>query len=221
MYNLYTDRKELFEAKIDISGASLEQSECRILVESDDWNLVFKGEINEDGNVKIPIKKLKALFKEGDTGTIKLEVIADDTYFTPWESEFKVNTSKKVTVEVKSNSHDIESDSKDVMVETEVKSQRVNKPTVVNSTKTKVKRPINNKDISKKSLVKENKNRNLNYIKDLSKIFIKENINIHNLHKNKNKVSDIIHEFISKKDIDGISKTFIVEGVVKILSHYE
>ncbi len=217
MYNLYTDRKELFEAKIDISGASLEQSECRILVESDDWNLVFKGEINEDGNVKIPIKKLKSLFKEGDTGTIKLEVIADDTFFTPWQSDFKICTSRKVTVEVKGSSYDKDLKSSDVIVETEVKSQTVNKK----GKSQQLKKKSNVKRTSKKSLVRENKDRNINYIKDLSRIFIKESINIHNIHDNKNKVSRIINKFIHKKDIDANSKSFIVEGVVKILSHYE
>ena len=29
-------------------------------------------------------------------------MIAEDTFFTPWESDFEVDTSKKVTVEVKS-----------------------------------------------------------------------------------------------------------------------
>jgi hypothetical protein len=217
MYNLYTDRKELFEAKIDISGASLDESQCRILVESEDWNLVFKGEVNEDGNVKIPIKKLKRLFKEGDTGTIKLEVIADDTLFTPWESDFEVCTSKKVTVEVKSNSQKDETKSNDVIVETEVKSQGSLKTSVVKQSN---KQPRVQKQ-NKKSLVRENKGKNILHVKDLSRIFIKENINIHNLHENKNKVSRIINDFISKKAIDNDSKTFIVEGVVKILSHYE
>ncbi|HAI43794.1 MAG TPA: hypothetical protein DCM40_39715, partial [Maribacter sp.] len=35
---------------------------------------------------------------------MRLEVIAEDTYFTPWKSEFEIDASKKVTVEVKSQS---------------------------------------------------------------------------------------------------------------------
>ena len=33
---------------------------------------------------------------------LKLEVIAEDTLIEPWQSDFVVETSKKVTVEVKS-----------------------------------------------------------------------------------------------------------------------
>ena len=36
------------------------------------------------------------------TGDIKLEVIAEDTLIEPWQSDFVVETAKKVTVEVKS-----------------------------------------------------------------------------------------------------------------------
>ena len=38
---------------------------------------------------------------------LKLEVIAEDTYFTPWESNFEVDTAKKVQVEVKSQQGNI------------------------------------------------------------------------------------------------------------------
>ena len=35
---------------------------------------------------------------------MKLEVIADDMYFSPWESEYELLQSKQVTVEVKTPS---------------------------------------------------------------------------------------------------------------------
>ena len=38
---------------------------------------------------------------------LKLEVIAEDTYFIPWESNFEVDTAKKVQVEVKSQQGNI------------------------------------------------------------------------------------------------------------------
>ncbi len=214
MYNLYTDRQELFEAKIDVSGASLEQSECRILVESDDWNLVFKGEINEDGNVKIPIKKLKALFKEGDTGTIKLEVIADDTYFTPWESDFKINTSKKVVAEIKSQQPKtkelIESD---VKVKSTVASQKRDV-----ETKSKLDVVSDKKsNIKSKNYLSEKKN-NINYLKNLTKIFINENVTLHNLHENKSKIINVINKFIIENNITDKNKQFIINGIVKVLS---
>ena len=101
-YKLYTDKKENFECDLFLEGADLKNSSARIIVESNDLTLMFKGEINEDGNCKVPIKKLKGLLDENTTGDIKLEVIAEDTLIEPWQSDFVVSTAKKVTVEVKS-----------------------------------------------------------------------------------------------------------------------
>ena len=102
MYKLYTDKQETFECDLFLEGADLKQSSARIVVESEDLTLMFKGTIDEKGNCKVPIKKLKGLLGENTTGNIKLEVIAEDTLIEPWQSEFVVETSKKVTVEVKS-----------------------------------------------------------------------------------------------------------------------
>jgi len=102
MYKLFTDKTELFECNIKLEGASLKNSRARLLVESEDLNLIFNGTISSTGKCQIPIKKLKGLLDESVEGNLKLEVIADDTYFTPWESKFTVDTSRKVTVEVKS-----------------------------------------------------------------------------------------------------------------------
>ena len=100
-YKLYTDKQETFECDLFLEGADLKESSARILVETKDLTLLFPGKINEDGNCKVPIKKLKGLLGEDTTGNIKLEVIAEDTLIEPWQSEFVVETSKKVTVEVK------------------------------------------------------------------------------------------------------------------------
>jgi len=105
MYKLFTDKAELFECDIKIEGASLSNSKARLVVETNDYSLMFNGSINSSGKCKIPIKKLKGLIDENLKGNIRLEVIAEDTYFTPWESEFEIEASKKVTVEVKSQSN--------------------------------------------------------------------------------------------------------------------
>ena len=102
MYKLYTDKQETFECDLFLEGADLKESSARIIVETDNLTLLFKGKINKNGNCKVPIKKLKGLLGEDTTGNIKLEVIAEDTLIEPWQSEFVVETSKKVTVEVKS-----------------------------------------------------------------------------------------------------------------------
>ena len=101
-YKLYTDKQETFECDLFLEGADLKNSSARILVETKDLTLLFPGEINKDGNCKVPIKKLKGLLDEDATGDIKLEVIAEDTLIEPWQSDFVVETAKKVTVEVKS-----------------------------------------------------------------------------------------------------------------------
>ena len=101
-YKLYTDKQETFECDLFLEGADLKNSSARIIVESNDLTLMFKGKIDEKGNCKVPIKKLKGLLDENTTGNIKLEVIAEDTLIEPWQSDFVVSTAKKVTVEIKS-----------------------------------------------------------------------------------------------------------------------
>ena len=105
MYKLFTDKAELFECDIKIEGTSLSKSTARIVVETADYSLMFNGKLTTDGKCTIPIKKLKGLIDENTKGNMRLEVIAEDTYFIPWKSEFEIDASKKVTVEVRSQSN--------------------------------------------------------------------------------------------------------------------
>ena len=100
-YKLYTDKKEVFECKLFLEGASYSDSSARIIVESDNISFLFPGEIDKDGNCKVPIKKFKGLLDENSKGKIKLEVIAEGTLIEPWDSDFIVETAKKVKVEIK------------------------------------------------------------------------------------------------------------------------
>ena len=102
MYKLFTDKPEVFECNIKLEGASLKNSQARLIIETEDVNLLFNGTITSDGKCTIPIKKLRGLLESNTEGQIKLEVIAEDTYFTPWKSSFQVEASRKLTVEVKS-----------------------------------------------------------------------------------------------------------------------
>ena len=95
-YKLYKDKAEEFVCDIAVEGVSQGDTEVRLIVESEDWTLMFSGEI-KNGKCVIPIKKL-SLFNEGQTGNIRLEVNADGNLFTPWEDRFVVKMSKKVTV---------------------------------------------------------------------------------------------------------------------------
>ena len=146
MYKLFTDKSELFECDIKLEGASLSKSSARLVVETKDYSLLFNGDINSSGKCEIPIRKLKGLIDESTTGNIRLEVIAEDTFFTPWESDFEVDASKKVTVEVKSQT------TKKPIVEAKVKVKE--KPTitekqhVINLFKLLIKEDINVDNIS-------------------------------------------------------------------------
>ena len=91
MYTLFTDKTEVFECDLQLEGASLKKSFARLLIESPEINLVFNGEISSSGKCKIPVKKLKGLLDENVKGKIKLEVVAEDTYFTPCDRDWEFN----------------------------------------------------------------------------------------------------------------------------------
>ena len=167
MYKLFTDKSELFECDIKLQGASLKKSKARLVIETSDYSLMFNGSISKGGKCEIPIKKLKGLIDEDITGNIRLEVIAEDTFFTPWESNFEVETSKKVTVEVKSQTF------KKPIVEATVKVTDSEQQHVINLLKLLIKENINIKNIS----YKRNKLNNIvatylkeNTVKNTSKV---------------------------------------------------
>ena len=149
MYKLFTDKTELFECNISLQGASLKKSKARLVVETKDYSLLFNGSINSNGKCEIPIRKLKGLIDEDTSGNIRLEVIAEDTFFTPWQSDFEVETSKKVTVEVKT-----QTTQKPILeAKATVKPQQVTKSEkdhVVNLFKLLIKEDINIDNISYK-----------------------------------------------------------------------
>ena len=186
MYKLFTDKTELFECDIKLQGASLNKSKARLVVETSEYSLLFKGSINSKGKCEIPIRKLKGLIDENTKGNIRLEVIAEDTYFTPWESDFEVETSKKVTVEVKSQQN------KKPILETKVKVKvKKTKPVtltekqhVVNLFKLLIKEDINIDNISFKR----------NKLNNIVATYLKENTI-----KNKNKVISSVLKVLETK----------------------
>ena len=137
MYTLYSDKNNIFECDIQLEGASLSQAFARVIVEGNDLNLVFNGNINNDGNCRIEMPKLNML-KEG--GEVKLEFIADDMYFNPWNSDFEIKKSKNITVEVKQP--------KDNIIKENKAKVRVN----INQQK-----PVSKKQVKSKKTIKESK----------------------------------------------------------------
>ena len=185
MYKLFTDKSELFECDIKLEGASLSKSSARLVVETSDYSLMFNGIINSGGKCEIPIRKLKGLIDENTSGNIRLEVIAKDTFFTPWESDFEVDASKKVTVEVKSQT------TKKPIVETRVNVKiKEEKPTltekdhVINLFKLLIKEDINVENISYKR----------NALNNVVATYLKENTV-----KDTNKVINGVLKILEKK----------------------
>jgi len=189
MYKLFTDKMEVFECDIKLSGASVNKSNVRLVVESADINLLFKGKIDSTGKCTVPVKRLSGLLGESTTGTLRLEVIADDTFFTPWESEYVVETSKKVTVEVKSQS-------KNRIVETK-------KPAI---------QIANIKQVKPARVLKES-----SHIVRILKMLIKENITLKNLPSKKTIVNRVIANYSKKYTITEAKQKRIIDGIVKVL----
>jgi len=187
MYTLFTDKTELFECNIKLEGASLKNSQARLIIESEDINLLFKGQITPEGKCLIPIKKLKGLLEGNTKGEIKLEVIAEDTYFTPWKSEFIVEASKKLTVEVKSQDADliIESAPK-VQVSGIKETQSLADPIT-------------------------------EHILKLVKLLIKEDVNLNNLSIKKDKVNNIIATYTKENPIQETQLPKVIDGILNTL----
>jgi hypothetical protein len=188
MYKLFTDKTELFECNIKLEGASLKNSQARLIIESEDINLLFKGQITSEGKCIIPIKKLKGLLEGNTKGEIKLEVIAEDTYFTPWKSEFVVEASKKLTVEVKSQDAAIIAESAPKVQVSGIK-----------------------------ETVKESVDPITEHIVKLVKLLIKEDVNINNLTIKKDKVNNIIATYIKENPIQETQLPKVIDGILNEL----
>ena len=63
MYKLYTDKTEIFECDINLTGASLTNTNARLVVETGDFSLLFNGSVTSDGKCRVPIRKLRGLIK--------------------------------------------------------------------------------------------------------------------------------------------------------------
>ena len=166
MYTLYTDKIENFKCSIDVEGASLSETQARLVLESDKYNLLYEGTIDSSGKCSIDINKLKNILEEGTEGTMRLEVIADDTFFSPWEDTFTVKTNKKVTVEVQDKT-----------------------PIRENKIKVTVNTPAKAEE---KSIIKEE---NV-HSEVVAKLLKAKGINKNNLEENINTTSRIVHNYV-------------------------
>ena len=115
MYKVLKDKNNEFQCEIKLEGASITNAKARLFLEADGAEYSFKGEI--DGNkCTIAMGKLSKFANLLENGKIRLEVLADDTLFVPYESDYVLEQEKKVTVEVKQQTEE----SKKPMMEVKV-----------------------------------------------------------------------------------------------------
>jgi len=98
-YKLYLDKSEEFICEVAVKNASLKDAFSRMIIESDGMSFMFEGQL-KDGKCTVPIKKLKGLLDENSTGNMFLEIIVEDTYFSPWKDTFIIEQHTGVKVKV-------------------------------------------------------------------------------------------------------------------------
>ena len=139
-YTLYLDKPENFQCEIEIKNAKASDASARLIIECDDVNLVFYGEITKD-SINVPIKALKKFFKEDDKATAKLEVIVEGQLITPWESEVLFENYNKIQIK------EVKTAKQKPVVEIKLKDEK----RVVEETKKVVEEP--KKELSDKEIV--------------------------------------------------------------------
>jgi hypothetical protein len=194
MYKLFTDKPETFQCSITLQGASLSKSKIRLVVESNDLTLLFEGKIDNKGKCSVPIKKLNGLLNESSKGVMKLEVIAEDTYFTPWKSDFIVETSKKLTVEVTSQNKPVIKD--------------INTPQIIVSEVSKPK--VESKPLSSK--------KNIDHTDNIMKYLIKEGFTITNLNKRKERLTKILESYQKVYILNDSERSKLISEIINRLS---
>ena len=137
-YKIYLDKDFAFECEAAIKNASYKNSSARLILESDDVNLVFYGNVDKN-TINVPIKSLKKYFTEKDSAKIKLEVIVENQLITPWESEVEFETYNKVEIK------EVKSVKQKPLIEIKVKEDK--KKVVVEEPKKKQEKVLSDKEI--------------------------------------------------------------------------
>jgi len=197
MYTLYTDKIENFKCTVDVEGAALSETKARLVLQSDKLNLLYEGDIDKSGACSIPVDKLKNILSEGETGTMRLEVIAEDTFFIPWEDNFEVKTNKRVTVEVLGST-------KQPIKESKIK---------VSVTP---KKPTPDTLPTQPTKLKENKKKD--HSKIISSYLQKHGVNGDNIRENADLISKFIDKYSNKYNVSSGYDTLLLE-VVKNLKN--
>ena len=194
MYTIQLDQTKNFECSLKIQGASLKKSKINMIIEGDDFDIKLKGTIDSDGQVTIPVKKLKGILDENVKGNMFLEVIAEDTYFTPYKTEYLTEVSRKVEV------ISVNGKSKESLTESESVNVTDSKPKVTIS-------DIKNDDAL---LIKEHVNR-------INKNITRSNLNIFKK-EDKAKVIKTIQNYLTENKVENSLYDKIMTELYTLLS---
>ena len=93
----YHDKSEKFIADLEVEGTSINKTQVRMLLEfSSNHNRLYYGTIDEEGHVEVNIPKLNDINET--EGKATLEVIAENSFFSPWSSTFEIKKSKEIKI---------------------------------------------------------------------------------------------------------------------------
>lgn len=102
MYVIDSGKSGVFKCNIQLEGVLNTNTSCRIIIESENYALMFPGKI-EGNECEITYPVLKSVINEqSEFDKIKLEVIAEDTYFCAWESNLTLKQPKTAVVNTES-----------------------------------------------------------------------------------------------------------------------
>jgi hypothetical protein len=103
MLKFNKSKKQTFECKVEIEGADYSKTRSRLILspKGDNKHVFFEGKI-ESGTCKVIIPEGLDIARSGD---VVLEVVVDNTLFTPWHSTYEmlVESVKVNEVAVKKN----------------------------------------------------------------------------------------------------------------------
>lgn len=197
MYTLFTDKSEDFKCNIGVEGASIANTSARLVLENSHMNILFEGVVNTDGSCVIPIKKLKNILPEGLQGTMKLEVIADDSFFSPWQDDFKIEVNKKVTVEVANDTR-----------KTQIKENTINVQV------TNVKQKINNTPIQETRVVKKPRQRTHSEI--MSEVLAAKGVTLDNFSSRLKTTVPLVKAYVKKYNVNESADDLLNQIIINL-----
>jgi len=193
MQKFFTDKAKIFECTISVDGANIDETKTRLLLEfPNNKNLLFHGKMNKYGKCEFFIPALKEI--DECEGKAILEVIAEQSYFESWKDDFKLETNKKVVVEV------VDREEREFILDETLK------PSIQVQIKEDVNEVQNLKPEPKKDIVNENQI----YLK--FKTYLNENnIRINSIIKNRETFFTLLREYKKVENVNNNEITSIVE----------